>query len=121
MLLIVIVLYSAAGYMIYPLATNQIVETVPIVLLIVFFIAAFILSFGFMIIEPNNSKVLLLFGSYQGTVRESGFKWANPFFSKRLLSLRARTLNGEKLKVNDLAGNPVEIAAIVVWRELRCR
>lgn len=70
---------------------------------------------GFFIVEPNNSKVLLLFGDYRGTVKASGFHWVNPFTTKRSVSLRARTLNGEKLKVNDLAGNPVEIAAVVVW------
>lgn len=71
---------------------------------------------GFFIVEPNGSKVLLLFGSYIGTVKDSGFHWANPFMIKRKVSLRARTLNGERLKVNDNAGNPVEIAAIVVWQ-----
>lgn len=71
---------------------------------------------GFFIVEPNGSKVLLLFGSYKGTVKSAGFHWTNPFMTKRALSLRVRTLNGEKLKVNDLTGNPVEIAAIVVWR-----
>jgi regulator of protease activity HflC (stomatin/prohibitin superfamily) len=73
-------------------------------------------SSGFFIVEPNGSQVLLLFGSYVGTVKDSGFHWANPFYTKRKVSLRARSLNGEKLKVNDSAGNPVEIAAIVVWR-----
>ncbi|MBX3112569.1 MAG: SPFH domain-containing protein [Fimbriimonadaceae bacterium] len=71
---------------------------------------------GFMVIEPNGSKVLLLFGKYAGTVREQGFYWTNPFQSKRNMSLRVRTLNGEKLKVNDLVGNPIEIAAIIVWQ-----
>lgn len=70
---------------------------------------------GFFIVEPNGSKVLILFGSYKGTVRDSGFYWTNPFMSKRGVSLRARSLNGERLKVNDHDGNPVEIAAIVVW------
>lgn len=71
---------------------------------------------GFFIVEPNGSKVLLLFGNYKGTVKRAGFHWANPFMSKRSVSLRARTLNCDKIKVNDLIGNPVEIAAIVVWR-----
>jgi len=69
---------------------------------------------GFMVVEPNGSKVLLLFGSYQGTAKKSGFQWVSSFNTKRALSLRVRTLNGEQLKVNDLAGDPVEIAAIVV-------
>jgi regulator of protease activity HflC (stomatin/prohibitin superfamily) len=71
---------------------------------------------GFVVVEPNGSSVLLLAGRYKGTIKESGFKWVIPFYSKRPVSLRVKTLNGEKLKVNDLAGNPVEIAAIVVWR-----
>jgi regulator of protease activity HflC (stomatin/prohibitin superfamily) len=60
--------------------------------------------------------VIQLFGAYKGTVRDAGFRWANPFYSKRQVSLRAHNLNGEKIKVNDRAGNPIEIAAIVVWR-----
>lgn len=71
---------------------------------------------GFFIVEPNGSKVLLLFGRYVGTVKDTGFFWANPFLTKRGISLRARSLNGERLKVNDHVGNPVEIAAIVVWQ-----
>lgn len=71
---------------------------------------------GFFIVEPNGSKVLLLFGKYIGTERDPGFHWANPFFSKRPVSLRVRTLNTETLKVNDHDGNPVEIAAVVVWQ-----
>ena len=74
------------------------------------------LATGFFTIAPNMARVLLLFGAYKGSVRESGFKWANPFLAKRSVSLRAHNLNGEKIKVNDRAGNPIEIAAIVVWR-----
>jgi regulator of protease activity HflC (stomatin/prohibitin superfamily) len=87
-----------------------------IVRLIALLILAVLTGIGFMVVEPNGSKVLLLFGSYRGTVKQSGFQWVNPFTTRRKLSLRARSLTGEKLKVNDLAGNPVEIAAIVVWR-----
>lgn len=71
---------------------------------------------GWVVVEPNGSAVLLLAGRYKGTIKDSGFKWVCPFYSKRKVSLRIRTLNGDKLKVNDLAGNPVEIAAIVVWK-----
>jgi regulator of protease activity HflC (stomatin/prohibitin superfamily) len=60
--------------------------------------------------------VLILFGAYKGTVRTSGFHWTNPFNRKHKVSLRARNLNGERLKVNDKSGNPIEIAAVVVWR-----
>jgi regulator of protease activity HflC (stomatin/prohibitin superfamily) len=74
---------------------------------------------GFFTLQPNEARLLLLFGQYKGTVRESGFHWVNPFYShlfKLKLSLRARTLTVEKLKVNDKRGNPIEIAAVVVWR-----
>lgn len=70
---------------------------------------------GFFTLEPNQSAILLLFGSYIGTAKESGFRWVNPLINKHKVSLRANNLNGEKLKVNDKTGNPVEIAAIVVW------
>ena len=71
---------------------------------------------GFFTLQPNISAVLLLFGAYKGTTRDSGFRWANPFFTKTKVSLRAHNLNGERLKVNDNRGNPVEIAVVVVWR-----
>jgi len=79
-------------------------------------IAWFFLLGGFFIVEPNGSKVLILFGKYKGTVKDNGFFWANPFMVKRPVSLRARTLNGERLKVNDAVGNPIEIAAIIIWK-----
>ena len=91
-------------------------EVSQIVGVIVLSLLATIVPGGFMVVEPNGCKVLLLFGSYKGTAKNAGFQWVNPFNTKRGLSLRVRTLNGEQLKVNDLAGNPVEIAAIVVWR-----
>ena len=83
---------------------------------ILLFVVTLILNIGLFIIEPGGSKVLTLFGKYKGTVREAGLHWANPFFLKRACSLRIRTLNGERLKVNDLAGNPIEIAAVIVWQ-----
>jgi len=76
----------------------------------------FLMLSGFFVVEPNGSKVLLLFGKYVGTVKSDGFHWTNPFQSKRNMSLRVRTFNGEKLKVNDASGNPIEIAIVVVWR-----
>jgi hypothetical protein len=112
-----------------------------------------ITTFGFFTLQPNEARVLVLFGAYKGTVRESGFHWGNPFYTngpgssasaaqaleghgtspaakassavavaghrppgRNKISLRARTLNGEKLKVNDKGGNPIEIAAVVIWR-----
>jgi regulator of protease activity HflC (stomatin/prohibitin superfamily) len=71
---------------------------------------------GFFTLQPNMSAVLVLFGRYSGTVKTSGFHWANPFYTKTRVSLRARNLNAEKIKVNDSRGNPIEIAAVVVWR-----
>ena len=74
-----------------------------------------ILLAGFFTLQPNMSAALVLFGKYSGTVRTEGFHWANPFFHKHKVSLRARNLNPEKIKVNDSRGNPIEIAAVVVW------
>jgi regulator of protease activity HflC (stomatin/prohibitin superfamily) len=80
-------------------------------------ILAFVLiSVGFMAIEPNNSRVLNLFGEYAGTVKDSGFFWANPFFTKKNISLRANNMDTEPIKVNDKHGNPIMIGAVVVWR-----
>ncbi len=76
----------------------------------------FVMWFGFFTLQPNTAAVLVLFGAYKGTARRSGFHWANPFYEVIRVSLRARNLNGAKLKVNDLRGNPIEIAAVVVWR-----
>jgi regulator of protease activity HflC (stomatin/prohibitin superfamily) len=70
---------------------------------------------GLFTVQPNQAVVLILFGSYVGTVRDSGWWWTNPFNTRRRLSLRVRSLNGHMIKVNDHAGNPVEIAAVVVW------
>ena len=71
---------------------------------------------GLIIVNPNESKVLTLFGKYVGTVKSDGFFWVNPLTSKKKLSLRARNLNGQQLKVNDKMGNPLEIGAVVVWQ-----
>jgi regulator of protease activity HflC (stomatin/prohibitin superfamily) len=79
-------------------------------------IATAICCCGFFIVDPNRSRVLVLFGTYRGTAREPGFYWTNPFTRKKTVSLRAHNLNGQKLKVNDLVGNPIEIAAVVVWQ-----
>ena len=71
---------------------------------------------GLFMLQPNQAALLTLFGSYRGTDRSDGLRWANPFYVKRTVSVRARNFNSEKLKVNDLRGNPIEIAAAVVWR-----
>jgi regulator of protease activity HflC (stomatin/prohibitin superfamily) len=80
-------------------------------------ILAFALTaMGYFTLQPNEAAVLTLFGAYQGTVRDSGWNWTNPFVSRRRISLRLHNLQGERLKVNDKRGNPVEIATIVIWR-----
>jgi regulator of protease activity HflC (stomatin/prohibitin superfamily) len=71
---------------------------------------------GFFTVAPNEGKVLQFFGRYVGTVRDAGPRWTNPFYSKRSVSLRVRNFESNKLKVNDLDGNPIEIAAVVVWQ-----
>ncbi|MFT4642649.1 MAG: regulator of protease activity HflC (stomatin/prohibitin superfamily) [Candidatus Azotimanducaceae bacterium] len=71
---------------------------------------------GFFLVNPNTSKVILLFGKYIGTVKENGFYWANPFYRKRSISLRASNFDSERVKVNDKLGNPVMISTILVWR-----
>lgn len=79
-------------------------------------IAGFFLLTGFFINQPNQSKVLQFFGKYVGTSVETGLRWANPFYSKRAVSLRVRNFESSKLKVNDLDGSPIEIGAVVVWQ-----
>ncbi len=74
------------------------------------------LCFGHFTLQPNEGRVLILFGAYHGTVRLPGWHWTNPLNTKKRISLRSRNLNGEKLKVNDKRGNPIEIAAVIVWR-----
>jgi regulator of protease activity HflC (stomatin/prohibitin superfamily) len=71
---------------------------------------------GLVIVNPNESSVLVLFGAYKGTIRKNGFWWVNPFFVKKKISLRARNLDSEPIKVNDKIGNPIMIGVVMVWR-----
>jgi regulator of protease activity HflC (stomatin/prohibitin superfamily) len=71
---------------------------------------------GFLIVSPNESSVLVLFGAYKGTVKANGFWWVNPFFTKERISLRARNIDSDPIKVNDKIGNPVMIGVVVVWK-----
>jgi SPFH domain/Band 7 family protein len=79
-------------------------------------VVTFILLAGLFVVNPNEGKVLQLFGKYVGTVRAPGLRWANPLYSKKRVSLRIRNFESSHLKVNDNEGNPIEIAAVVVWR-----
>jgi len=85
---------------------------------ILLLLIAFIIAPGFIMVQPNNSRVLLLFGKYAGTVKQNGFYWVNPFFTKKKVSLRASNFDSERLKVNDKLGNPIMISTILVWRVL---
>jgi hypothetical protein len=76
----------------------------------------FFLLIGFFIVQPNQTAVLQLFGKYVGTCRDEGLRWTNPFYTKRTVTLRVRNFESTKLKVNDLEGSPIEIAAVVVWQ-----
>jgi regulator of protease activity HflC (stomatin/prohibitin superfamily) len=107
-LLLIIAPACIAGVTIAP----PIIKVICAVLLI---IDLFLMG-GFFFINPNEGKVLQLFGRYKGTAREAGFRWANPLYTKRRISLRVRNFETNRLKVNDVDGNPIEIAAIVVWR-----
>ena len=71
---------------------------------------------GFFTLQPNEAAALILFGDYRGTVKVQGWLWANPFYTKRKISLRSRNFNSDKLKVNDQMGNPIEIATVIVWK-----
>lgn len=75
-----------------------------------------ILAKGLMVVSPNSSKVLLLFGNYKGTVKQNGLFWINPLYGRTSLSLRARNFESEKIKVNDKMGNPILISVILVWK-----
>ena len=87
-----------------------------IVIFVLLFIAGLLFLSGLYTLQPNEAALLQLFGSYRGTTRVAGLRGTNPFYTRRKVSLRARNLNGERLKVNDKRGNPIEIAAVVVWR-----
>ena len=86
-----------------------------IILSVLLFICNLIAWGGFMQIEPNEARVMIFFGKYEGTVKENGFFWVNPFYTKKRLTLRARNLDAEPIKVNDKAGNPIMIGMVVVW------
>ncbi|WP_452231425.1 SPFH domain-containing protein [Lacinutrix sp. MEBiC02595] len=81
-----------------------------------FLIVAIILFKGFVLVNPNNSRVLLLFGKYIGSIKSNGLFWVNPLYSRRTISLRASNFDSERLKVNDKLGNPIMISTILVWR-----
>ena len=115
---IVLNLLLMAGmiYSIVKIANGAESFTLYIIALIVCALVAFIMLFGYIMLEPNESRVLLFFGNYRGTFYDTGFWWINPFMSAKKLSMRARNLNVDPIKVNDKAGNPILIGLVVVWK-----
>ncbi|MCY3620773.1 MAG: SPFH domain-containing protein, partial [Gammaproteobacteria bacterium] len=95
-----------------------IVQQSPLMVLgsVLLFVVLIFLFFGLFVVNPNEARVLQLFGRYVGTVSDQGFRWANPFYTKRRISLRVRNFETDRSKVNDADGNPIEIAAVVVWK-----
>jgi len=110
---LVVLLFADVGWFLFSARAAQVPSI--IIAVIAFFVLLICLG-GFFTVAPNEGKVLQFFGSYVGTVRDAGPRWTNPFYSKRGISLRVRNFESSKLKVNDLDGNPIEIAAVVVWQ-----
>ncbi|WP_247237511.1 SPFH domain-containing protein [Telluribacter sp. SYSU D00476] len=115
-------LRSLSGYVLFAIGLLMLLGGIALTVIeqigtgaVVAFIGLVILI-GLSVINPNEAIVTTFFGDYMGTMRQTGLRWVNPLFRRRKISLRARNLNGQKLKVNDKLGNPIEIAAVVVWR-----
>lgn len=116
------IIKPANGYIMFAVVLTLIIGGIifiinsenPIFLIAV--LVGFILALGFILVNPNSSKVLLFFGKYVGTVKQNGLYWANPLYKKKTISLRASNFDSERLKVNDKLGNPVMISTILVWR-----
>jgi regulator of protease activity HflC (stomatin/prohibitin superfamily) len=114
MALFLIAATGFAGWLFYNAARTESGQSAAIA--VGLFVLIVLLMPGLMLNQPNEAKVLTLFGRYTGSVKEAGFWWVNPFTVKKRLSLRTRNFETTKLKVNDASGNPIEIGAIVVWR-----
>ncbi len=110
----ILAMMGATAYIFYQMVELQVIAG--ILLCALAFLAEIVMFTGLLIVNPNEAQVVQLFGDYVGTVRLPGFRWVNPFTSKRRMSLRVRNFETSKLKVNDLDGNPIEIAAVVVWQ-----
>jgi regulator of protease activity HflC (stomatin/prohibitin superfamily) len=108
--LVVVMLLVLVALILYGFISNNMMLGVASFLIFV------LLTKGFIVVSPNSSKVLLLFGDYKGSVKQSGFFWINPLYNRTSLSLRARNFESEKIKVNDKMGNPIMISVILVWK-----
>lgn len=111
----VLALLLAEGAVVWWFALHQLGSGRPFLPILLFALLGF-LFFGLFMVQPNQAAVLQLFGKFVGVERTSGLRWANPFYSKKAVSLRVRNFESSKLKVNDLEGSPIEIAAVVVWQ-----
>ena len=108
------VLFIANGWMFITALQSR---TIPLVIFCVLLAVVLLICFaGFFMVHPNQARVLTLFGTYVGSARDTGLRWANPFYAKKAVSLRVRNFDCDPLKVNDSSGNPIEIAAVVVWK-----
>jgi hypothetical protein len=112
MVLLLLVLAAAAGWWVIVSLLN-LLNPIPSIVALVVVLA---LWAGFFIVQPNQAAVLQFFGKFVGVERNSGLRWANPFYTKKSVTLRVRNFESSKLKVNDLEGSPIEIAAVVVWQ-----
>ena len=113
LLILIVVTLARVWGLLAGIATENAVRIIGSVFALVF---VTFLYFGLFVVNPNEAKVLQLFGSYIGTATDPGLRWANPFYTKKRVSLRVRNFETSKLKVNDSRGNPIEIAAVVVWK-----
>jgi len=108
------VLFIANGWMFITAVQSK---TIPLVIFCILLAVVLLICFaGFFMVHPNQARVLTLFGTYVGSARDTGLRWANPFYAKKAVSLRVRNFDCDPLKVNDSSGNPIEIAAVVVWK-----
>jgi len=116
-LLVLFVVLLALGVLVYALVTQAFGDSPGVMITeALLILGACFLLLGVFVVNPNEGRVLQLFGDYVGTASTPGLRWANPFYTKKRISLRVRNFESTKLKVNDQEGNPIEIAAVVVWR-----
>lgn len=111
--IILMIAFIAGAVLLFTMMPNSIVS---LVLGPIFLVLAFLIAPGFLVLNPNEAAVLILFGAYKGTIKQNGFYWLNPFLVKKKVSLRARNLNSDPLKVNDKLGNPIMIGIVLVWK-----
>lgn len=115
-LMLVVLLLAQAALIFWFVRSLQAFSIAGIISSSIALVVGMVFWFGFFMVQPNEARVMQLFGAYAGTARQSGLRWANPFYTKKAVSVRVRNFESGKLKVNDSQGSPIEIAAVVVWR-----